>query len=74
MGFYTHNGCEFVNIKMNKLNARLGITIRYGPFYSLWSNGINDKNYANCDMTINKLMGGKGSPDQFTCSGSIMDT
>ena len=35
MGFYTHNGCEFVNIKMYKLNARLGITIRYGPFSRL---------------------------------------
>ena len=67
IGYYTDNGRKFKNIKMDELVSKLGISIRFGSAYSLWSNGINDKNYANCDMTINKLMGGKGSPDQFTC-------
>ena len=34
VGFYAENGGEFVNIKMDKLIARLGITIRYGPAFS----------------------------------------
>ena len=42
--------------KMNKLIVRLGVTIRYGPAYSSWSNGINDWNHTSCDLTIKKPM------------------
>ena len=56
MGFYADNGGEFVNIKMDKLIANLGITVRYGPAYSLWWNGINERNHASCDVTIRKLI------------------
>ena len=42
VGFYIDNRGEFVNVKMNKLIARLGITTKYGPAYSPWSNGINE--------------------------------
>ena len=41
---------------MDKLIARLGVTIRYGPAYSLWSNGLNEQNHASCDLTIKKLL------------------
>ena len=36
VGFYADNKGEFVNIKMDELFARLGVTIRYGhwPAYS----------------------------------------
>ena len=54
--FYTNNGGELVNIEMHKLIVRLGVTIRYGPVYSLWSNGINEWNQTSCDLTIKKLM------------------
>ena len=42
-GFFADNRGEFVNIKMDKLIARLGVTIRYGPAYSPWSNSINER-------------------------------
>ena len=56
VGFYADNGGEFVNVKMDELIARLGVTVRYGPAYSLWSNDINEINHASCDITIKKLM------------------
>ena len=45
-----------MNIKIDELILRLGITIRYGPTYSPWSNSINEKNHACCDVTVKKLM------------------
>ena len=35
---------------------KLGISIRYGLACSPWSNGINERNHASCDLTIKKLM------------------
>merc|ERR1711867_24636 len=49
-------GREFNNIKMDELVSKLGISINYGPAYSPWSNGINERNHASCDITINKVM------------------
>ena len=43
-------------MKMDKFTARLGVTVRYGPAYSLWSNRINEHNHASCDIMIKKLM------------------
>ena len=40
LGFYADNGGEFVNVKMDKLMARLGVTVRYGSTYSPWLNRI----------------------------------
>merc|ERR1712114_113854 len=56
VGFYADNGTEFKNIKMDEFISKLGISISYGPAYSPWSNGINERNHASCDMTIKKLM------------------
>ena len=36
--------------------SKLGISIKYGPAYSPWLNGINERNHASCDLTIKKLM------------------
>ena len=41
-----------MSVKMDKLIARLGITIRYGPAYSPWSNGIIERNYSEIRTTI----------------------
>ena len=56
VGFYTDNSKEFDNLKMDELTARLGVTIRFCPAESMWSNGINKQNHASCDITIKKLM------------------
>ncbi len=56
LGYYADNGREFKNVKMDKLVSKLGISISYGPAYSPWSNGINERNHAACDLTIKKLM------------------
>ena len=39
--FYADNGGEFVNVKIDKLMARSGVTVRYGSTYSPWLNRIN---------------------------------
>ena len=56
IGYYTDNGREFKNIKMDELVSKLGISISYGPAYSPWSNGINERNHASCDITVKKIM------------------
>ena len=43
-------------MKMDELVSKLGISINYGPAYSPWLNGINERNHASCDITIKKLM------------------
>ena len=45
-GYYADNGTEFKNVKMDELVSKLGISISYGPAYSPWSNGINERNHA----------------------------
>ena len=45
-GYYADNGTELKNVKMDELVSKLGISISYGPAYSPWSNGINERNHA----------------------------
>ena len=54
--FFTDNGGEFSNIKLEELTRKLGLTVRFGPAYSPWSNGLNERNYASADVTIKKLL------------------
>ena len=56
VGYFADNGAEFKNVKMDELVSKLGINIKYGPAYILWSNGINERNHASCDIIIKKLM------------------
>ena len=55
-GFFADNGVEFSNIKLNELTCKMGLTVKFGPAYSLWSNGLNERNHALADLTIKKLM------------------
>ena len=55
-GFFADNGGEFSNIKLDELTSRLGITVKFGPAYSPWSNGIKERNHASAVLTIKKLM------------------
>ena len=34
-GFFADNGAEFANIKLDTLTSKLGLTVRFGPSYSL---------------------------------------
>ena len=56
VGYYVENGSEFRKVKMDELVSKLGIRISYGLAYSPWSNRINERNHASCDITIKKLM------------------
>ena len=58
-GFYADNGGEFSNIKLDELTSKLGLTVKFRPVYSPWSNGINEINYASADQTITKLLAHK---------------
>ena len=55
-GFFADNGGEFANIKLDKITSTLGLTVKFGPSYSLWFNGINERNHSSTDITIKKLM------------------
>ena len=55
-GFFADNGGEFSNIKLDELTSKLGLTVKFGPTYSPWSNGLNERNHALADLTIKKLL------------------
>ena len=55
-GFFADNGGEFSNIKLDELTSKLGLTVKFGPAYSPWSNGLNERNHASADQTIKKLL------------------
>ena len=59
IGFYADNGGEFSKVKLDELTSKLGLTIKFGPAYSPWSNGINERNHASADQTIKKLIAEK---------------
>ena len=54
--FFADNGGDFLNIKLDELPSKLGITVKFGPAYSPRSNGINETNHASADLTIRKQM------------------
>ena len=56
IGYYADNGTNLKMQKMDELVSKLGTSISYSPAYSPWSNGINERNHASCDLTIKKLM------------------
>ena len=61
-GFFVDKGKEFLDIKLDKLISKLGLTVKFGPAYSPWSNGLNERNHASADLTIKKLMEEKKVP------------
>ena len=56
IGFFADNGGEFANARLDEYTSKLGLTVKFGPAYSPWSNGINERNHASADLTIKKLM------------------
>ena len=56
VGFFADNGREFANVKLDKLTSKLGLMVKFGPTYSLWSNGLNERYHASADITIRKMM------------------
>ena len=41
---------------MDELTSKLRLTVKFGPSYSPWSNGLNEQNHASADITIKKLI------------------
>ena len=61
-GFFADNGSEFANVKLDKSTSKLGLSVRFGPAYSSWSKGLNERNHASADLTIKKLIEEKKVP------------
>ena len=55
-GLFANNSTEFANIKLDKLTSKLGLSIIFGPAYSPWINGLNERNHASADLTIKKMI------------------
>ena len=50
---WADNGKEFANQCMFSLAKKWGIDIKFGPPYSPWSNGLNERNHALADKVVN---------------------
>ena len=61
-GFFADKCGEFANLKLDELMNKLGLTVKFGPAFSLCSNGINERNHTAADITIRKLMEDKKVP------------
>ena len=59
---FANNGGKFPNVKLDELTSKLGLTVKFGPSYSSWSNGLNERNHASADLTIKKLVEDKKVP------------
>ena len=53
-GFWADNGNEFQNAEMFEFMSKLGLKIEFGPTYSPWSNGINERNHYSADIVVRK--------------------
>ena len=54
--FWADNGTEFANITLSELATKANFEINYGPAYSPWSNGTNERNHASADIIVKKVM------------------
>ena len=54
--FFADNGGEFSNIMLDELTSKLGLTVKFGPAYSPWRNGLNERSHASANLMIKKLM------------------
>jgi len=41
---------------MDEFTNKLELRIEFGPAYSPWSNGINERNQHSCDIIVKKIM------------------
>ena len=51
-GFFADNSGELANIKLDELTSKLGLTVKFGPAFSPWNNGLNEQNHATADLTV----------------------
>ena len=65
-GFFADNSGEFTNIKLDKQTSKLGLTVKFGPAFSPWSYGINERNHAAADLTVKRLMEEKRVPLSYS--------
>ena len=56
VGFWADNGGEFQNEELNEYASKFGFTVKFGPPYSPWSNGLNERNHHSADVTVNKML------------------
>jgi hypothetical protein len=56
VGFCVDNGSEFPNGEVNEYASKCGFEIRFGPTYSPWCNGLNERNNYLADVTDRKIM------------------
>ena len=54
-GFWMDNGSEFQNKELNEYASKWGFTVTFGPTYSPWSNGLNERNHYSADVTVKKI-------------------
>ena len=54
--FWADNGTEFVNTNLSELASKAYFFVQYGPAYSPWSNGTNERNHASADIIVKKVM------------------
>ena len=57
-GFWCDNGKELKNSEMSEYCNKTGLSIKFGPAYSPWANGINEHNHASADKIIAKIIEG----------------
>ncbi len=55
-GFWADNGGEFQNGEMEEFASKAGFSIKFGPSYSPWSNGMNERNHYSADVVVKKIM------------------
>ena len=56
VGFWADNGLEFQNSEMYEYASKFGFSIKFGPTYSPWSNGVNERNHASADVVVKKIL------------------
>ena len=56
VGYWTDNGGEFRNKEMEEFVTKMGLTIKFTPAYSPWSNGLNERNHYSADQVVKKMM------------------
>merc|ERR1712082_104845 len=55
-GMWSDNGKEFRNEKMFAFAKKWGLEMKFGPPYSPWSNGLNEKNHGAADKAVRKYL------------------
>lgn len=54
VAFYADNCCEFKNCKMEEFVSKMGLKIEFGPAFSFWSKGINERNHHSDEIVVKR--------------------